>query len=427
MRAMKDSGIEWIGEIPTNWDLKKLRHSTVIRDEIGTYTASDIYIGLENIENATGRLIKTESEYGDGIYNIFRDGDVLFNKLRPYLEKAFIAKFDGFCTGELIVFRKFEGDRRFLFYFLLSHGFIQIVNISTYGTKMPRASWEYIKNLPMPLPEQEKQFSIANFLDAKCSKIDHIIELQKTSIEKLKAYKQSVITEAVTKGLNPDAPMKDSGIEWIGEIPLAWIVIKIKYLLEVKKNVVRVGPFGSQIKGDDFKERGYKVFNQRTVLDDDFVGGDVYVDEIKYNELIAFKVEPYDFLITTRGTIGKIAIAPKRVDNGIIHPCIIKFSIERNKVCGCYLKYIFNKTLITVEQFILKSNATTIPVVYSQHLKNGFIPFPSLSEQKEIIVYLNRRCAAIDNTISKKESLIDKLTAYKKSLIYEAVTGKMEI
>ena len=124
--------------------------------------------------------------------------------------------------------------------------------------------------------------------------------------------------------------MKDSGVEWIGEIPNDWSMIRLKYLLTKKKNSIKVGPFGSQIKGNDFVDEGVPVYTQRTVLDDDFINGDAFITKEKYSLLKGFEVEPLDFLITTRGSIGRVAIAPEDVRPGIIHPCIIKFTIDRN-------------------------------------------------------------------------------------------------
>lgn len=196
--SMKDSGIEWIGDIPEHWKIKKIRYATTVRNETKQYFTGDIYIGLENVECSTGKLVETETEYEDGVCDIFFTNDVLFSKLRPYLEKAFVADFDGFCTGEFIIFKHFDGDNRFLFYFLISSGFIETVNASTYGTKMPRASWEYIKNLKIIIPNLQEQSRIAEYLDKQCTKIDSIIESKKEQLTKIIQHKKSLIYEYVT-------------------------------------------------------------------------------------------------------------------------------------------------------------------------------------------------------------------------------------
>ena len=187
-----------------------------------------------------------------------------------------------------------------------------------------------LRKLLILLPSLSEQEKIASFLDRKCSEIDEMIALQEKVVEELKAYKQSVITEVVTKGLNPDVPMKDSGIEWIGEIPEHWELQKLKNCLARKNNNLRVGPFGSALSGNDIKEEGdYWIYNQRTVLDKNFSSNNSFITSEKYRELESFKVCANDVLITTRGSIGKIAVVPQNAPEGILHPCIIRFIIDQ--------------------------------------------------------------------------------------------------
>lgn len=195
---MKDSGIDWIGEIPSDWGVRPLRKIVSLRNEKNIMTKNDIYVGLENIQGFNAKYIRTETVYDEGVNNVFRSGDVLFSKLRPYLTKALIPDFDGFCTGELIVFSKYSGVKRYLLYLLLSNKFIDIVNSSTYGTKMPRANWDFIGNLHTPFPPLHEQQQIADFLDEKCLKIDQTIEQKQALIKQLEEYKQSLIYECVT-------------------------------------------------------------------------------------------------------------------------------------------------------------------------------------------------------------------------------------
>lgn len=217
------------------------------------------------------------------------------------------------------------------------------------------------------------------------------------------------------------AEYKDSGFERIGKMPSSWEVWKLKHTLIDDKNSIRVGPFGSQLKGEDFKLDGYKVYNQRTVLDDDFLNGEAFIDEDKFAELKSFTVQPLDILITTRGTIGKIAIAPKEVDLGIIHPCIIKFTVKDSLISSKFLKYLFNDTSIIMEQLVIASNATTIPVVYSEPLKNVIFAMPTLKEQDRIISYLDQKTFAIDTLIADKQKLVDLLKEKRQAVISEAV------
>lgn len=196
---MKDSGIEWIGEIPRHWEVVKLGHAVWLRDEKGLYeSGKDIYIGLENIEAYNGKYIVSPSTYNSTLCNLFKKGDILFNKLRPYLAKCLIPSFDGLCTGELLVISQFSGYKKYLFYNMISPAFIDVLDSSTYGTKMPRVSWEFMRGLTIPFPPLKEQQQIANFLDDKHRTIDLLTEQKRTLIEELESYKKSLIYEYVT-------------------------------------------------------------------------------------------------------------------------------------------------------------------------------------------------------------------------------------
>lgn len=194
---MKDSGIEWIGQIPQHWEIRRLKTLLCIRNEKSEYHG-ERYLGLENVSSFLGKYHLTEDFVVEGISNKYYQGDLLFGKLRPYLAKATIADFDGLCSSEFIVMKNFKGENRYLLRLLLSHWFIDIVNSSTYGAKMPRASWDFISNMRVPYPSKTEQVQIAEFLDKKCSEIDKTIEDKEKLIEKLVEYKKSLIYECVT-------------------------------------------------------------------------------------------------------------------------------------------------------------------------------------------------------------------------------------
>lgn len=427
MRVMKDSGIEWIGEIPQKWETRKLKYLVSLRLEKTNETSASLpYIGLEHVSSFSGELSNNEeiTDFTGDTLN-FMAGDILFGKLRPYLAKVYQAKKNGRCSSEFWIMNPVNIDGRFLRYYVLSHGFIADINHSTFGVKMPRAEWEYAKSHMIPVPAQDEQKQIASFLDKKCSDIDSLIASKEKTNAILIERRQSIIYEAVTKGLEPDVPMKDSGIEWIGQIPEKWAIFRLKYLLPHGKDAIKAGPFGSSLTSSDMQGSDVKVFNQRSVLDNDFDEGDEYVSIEKSKELKGFMANEGDILITTRGTIGKTAIVPVG-KQGIIHPCLIKMVIDESVFSKPLLCRIFNETNMLTEQLRLASNATTIDVIYTQNLLNLLIPVPPIAEQKQIEQYLEVRCAEIDKMISLNDSSIQKLKEYRQSLIYEAVTGKIE-
>lgn len=416
--AMKTSGVDWIGNIPSDWSLKKIRFATTIRTEVGKYTPENVFIGLENVEGSTGRLIETESEYEEGIYDVFRKGDVLFSKLRPYLEKAFISDFDGFCTGEFVIFRGFEGDKRFLFYFLLSHGFIEIVNASTYGAKMPRASWDYIKNLNVPLPCSAEQQAIAAFLYDRCGQIDVIVADLERQVEILRQYKKALITETVTKGLDKTAPMKGSGIDWIGEMPMHWEMKRLKFLGSARNGLT----YAPEDVVDEDKGtlvlRSSNIQNDRLTFDDN-----VYVNCRIPKEIV---LQENDLLICSRNgsqaLIGKCALIDEKTAGQTYGAFMCVYRSRYNK----FIHYVF---LSDIFSYYLGTFLTsTVNQLTNLNLYNIQIPIPmDLNEQQAIVEFLDHKCAEVDDLIAEKQKAAETMRQYKKSLIYEYVTGKKRV
>ena len=236
-----------------------------------------------------------------------------------------------------------------------------------------------------------------------------------------------MITETVTKGLDQSVPMKNSGISWVGEIPEHWGLKRLKFMLEKCTDNMRVGPFGSTLAGNDFTNEGKWVYNQRVVLDNNFEEADTFVSEEKYHELKGFYVREGDMLITTRGTIGKVAIVPKGAEEGILHPCIIRFRIDPQIMIPDLLKLIFNESDFAKDQFVLMSNATTIEVIYSYSLKDIYLPVIPMPEQEYIYRYLRDKCNIINEILSEKQKALELMQQHKKSLIYEYVTGKKRV
>jgi restriction endonuclease S subunit len=200
---MKDSGIEWIGEIPGHWDIRRIKYLSNIRNVKASDGDNDkTYVGLESIESKTGKLLTNNNDEQQAVgetANIFKKGDVLFGKLRPYLAKCIVADFNGRCTSELLVLRTGSNMLpEYLYLFMLSPIFIDVVNSSTYGAKMPRASWDFIGNLRIPLPSIKEQEEIVEYLIKLKNNMDDLIFDISTQIQKLKEYRQSLISEAVT-------------------------------------------------------------------------------------------------------------------------------------------------------------------------------------------------------------------------------------
>ena len=422
----KDSGIAWIGEIPEHWEVKRVKNicsQTNIKENSKGNPLP--YIGLENIESGSGKYVDTTSEV-DGIANRFCKNNVLFGKLRPYLSKVYLAKSDGICSTEFIVYDTKENDCRFIHKLLLSQAFIEVVNSSTYGAKMPRANSDFINNIYVQIPPLSEQQSIATYLDQKCSEIDELITLQEEMITKLQSYKQSVITEAVTKGLDKNVPLKDSGIEWIGEIPEHWEVKRMKSIYNFGK--------GLNITKADLVDKGISVIsygqihsklNTGTCIKDSLIK---YVPEIFLENNNASLVKKGDIIFADtsedlEGCGNCIYIDRDMLLYAGYHTIIAKnISTYVNR----FFSYLF-QTDCWRSQIRKMVNGVKLFSIPQKLLSSTDIITPSLSEQQSIADYLDQKCSEIDELISIKQQKIEKLKDYKKSLIFECVTGKRKV
>ena len=440
----KDSGVEWIGEIPEEWDVLKLKWIFKLVYRYPTYYGiqySDNGVievrgemlkgnGLIDVESCEPRFISEEISNNYPMTKLKKDDIVMsvrgtmgkIGLVTDNIENANI-------TANLLRLspNKNKVYSKWLVWLMESSRFNEELDNYSDQTTIKTIRVPNLLSINIPLPKYDEQNAIANFLYQKTAEIDGLIADKEKLIELLQEKRQAIITEAVTKGLNPNVRMKDSGIEWIGEIPEHWSITKMKYLLSPKKYSIKAGPFGSQLKNDDMVSGDVKVYNQKTVLDNDFKSGDYYIENYKYEELRAFEVFSGDLLVTTRGTIGKTAIVPKDAEKGILHPCLIKITLNPDKVLNEYINVVFNNTKIVTNQIMLESNATTIDVIYTDTLKNLVLPIPPLEEQKSIIDFVDAKIGEIDGLISSINNQIQKLKEYRQSLIFEAVTGKIDV
>ena len=415
MRKMIDSGVEWLGAIPQDWDLVQIKSIASCKSEKSSYIGG-AYIGLEHIESGSGKLLADGSQTGievDSTVSSFSDTDILFGKLRPYLAKAAKPNFDGQCSTEILVLNPSSRIQKdFLFWYLLNPAFIDAVNASTYGAKMPRANWNFIGSCYLPLPPMNMQTVISSVLNEKFAQVDTLIANVQAQIEKLKAYKQSLITEVVTKGLDPTVPMKDSGFEWIGEIPAHWEVKRGKVLFEE-----------SDARSADGSEELLTV-SQYT--------GITPRSQKNVNMFEALTLEGYkicdvgDIAANTMwlwaGAIGVSAYS------GVISPSYNVYRQKAENFVPSYLDCLLRAPML-VQEYASRSTGIRASRLrlYPKDFLDIMFPVPPFGEQQEIMRVLSDKFAAVDKLIAIKESKIEKLEQYKKSLIYEYVTGKREV
>lgn len=407
MKKVKDSEVSYIGNIPISWSTTKIKYVAVECSENGLMNPEDSrYIGLENVVSYSNEIVTTDTEYELSIQKKCYKDNVLFGKLRPYLSKVIIVPCDGFCTGEFLELEKYKGDSRFLRYSLLNANLINTVNMSTYGAKMPRASSEFIMNCYIAYPTYNEQKVIADFLDIKCSEINAISTDIQAEIDTLEEYKHSVIAEKVTKGLKSDVPMKDSEIEWVGKCPAHWEIMANKYIMKKVKYIKTV------YENEDILSLTMKG----VIVRDLEAGGKMPTSfngyQILYPDNLLMCLFDYD--VTPR-CIGLIK------NYGLSSPAYSQFVMKNQNYEGYYYYYYLmidnTKELLHLAKNLRHSfTEEQLGVIHT--------PVPPIEEQHKIADYLDNKCAEIDSIVKTKKEQLIVLNEYKKSVIYEYVTGK---
>lgn len=419
----KESGFKWLGEVPEHWEVRRLKFSAdLISNKINAKDSEVQFIGLENIESFTGKIVAANSEFeSDGVALCYQVNDVLFCKLRPYLAKVYLATQEGLCTSELLVLRGIEIIPIFLKYYLLSQEFINIVDSSTYGSKMPRANWDFIGNLSCLIPLEKEQQQIAAFLDNKTVHLDTLIEKKQQMIGLLNEKRIALITQAVTKGLDLFVPMKDSGVEWLGEVPEHWVVNNINYVLNAIGDVDHYMPESVE-KGIPYVMTGdLKEFVSSINFKD--CKQVSHEDYMKLSKKI--KSSKGDLIVARYATIGTASYVDIDADFLVSYSCVtIKPNLS--KVLGLYLFYYF-KSNAFLQGIQNEINTNTQGNVGINDLKKVKIALPTLAEQSKIVDYFNHENAKIDRMINTVQSAIEKLQEYRTALITAAVTGKIDV
>jgi len=398
----KDSGVEWLGEVPAGWEVKPLKHNFYLLTE--KTERREYPIALENIQSWSGRFVRTETEFeGEGV--AFKPGDILFGKLRPYLAKAYLADVSGEAVGDFHVMRPGRlMDGKFSVYQILTREFIAIADSSTYGAKMPRVSWDFMASMPFATPPLPEQSAIAAFLDRETARIDTLVGQYRRLIDLLAEKRQGVISHAVTKGIDPSAKMKDSGVEWLGEVPEGWGVKRLKrnFTLLTEKTDRRENPVALE---------NIQSWSSRFIpTETEFEGEGVAFEP---GDLLFGKLRPYlakAYLTDVSGeAVGDFHVMrPMRFMDG-------RYSIYQ----------------ILTREFIDIVDGSTygakMPRVSWDFMANMPFATPPLAEQAAIAAHLDRETAKLDALTAEAERAIGLLQEHRSALISAAVTGKVDV
>ena len=429
-RAMKDSGVPWLKEIPVDWKVERGKNVLALQkrpvrdnDEVVT-CFRDGEVILRSLRRTEG-FTMSDKEIG---YQGINEGDIVIHGMDGFAGAMGVSKSTGKGSPVLIVCTpKYDAIPQYIIYYLRALAMTDVFVALATGIRERSCDlrWNKVSELEFIMPSSSEQQAIVEFLDRKCAEVDEMIALQEQIIEELRAYKQSVITEAVTKGLNPAAPMRDSGIEWIGQIPEHW----------------EMTPFRSYVVMRGEKNKGEKT---RELLALSFaLGVTLYRDKVFNMDRVKENYEDYQLvyendLVLSPNDIIKGSVYVSKY-YGCISPMYLVFSARNKNTHHLpYLSYLLRTKEAGRKFFYIARGligdildngkyVTRRMSVSKQDLMSFKVLLPPITEQRAIADYLDEKCADIDSLIQTKQSKIDSLKEYKKSIIYEYVTGKREV
>lgn len=434
MREMKDSGIEWIGEIPVDWKVIKNKYllsllysggtPSVSNNEFYCFEGGIPFVSISDMSTVDYVLSTqkrlTNSGIKDKNLKVLPNGTILYS-IYATVGAVSELKIEAAISQAMLALQvNSKEDKSFYKYNLAAMK--DYIFSNTNGNTQFNLNAEKVKNFYFVLPDIETQQRIADYLDRKCSQIDAIIARQQKVIEKLKAYKLSVITEAVTKGLNPDVPMKDSGVEWIGEIPEHWKMVRLKFLLSHIIDCPHETPIYSA-DGD------YLVIR---TADQDLgklrAAEDMYrLDEGEYqNRIRRMPLEKDDIVYGREGERWGLACLVPESNIYCLGQRMLQFRCKKESFLPRFAMWALNSKFVYL-QGAVDTIGSTSPHVNISNIRNFLIPVPNIDEQQEIVEFVDKKMSQLDKEVEHREMLICKLNEYKKSLIHEVVTGKKEV
>jgi len=425
-RKMKDSGIEWIGEIPEGWEIKRLGAILQERNEVNNPIQTTSILSLTN-----NRGVIPYSEKGnqgnkakDDLtgYKIAHIGDIVLNSMNVIIGSVGLSNYYGAVSPVYYMLfprNNIETNIQYYNYLFQTTAFQQ--SLRGYGNGIleirMRIQMQKLKTVLLPVPPFLEQSNITVYLDASLSKLNILLSKIRSSIEEYKKLKQAVITQAVTKGVRGEREMKDSGVEWIGEIPKEWVCEKIKYATSISR-----GLFNHRPRNDERYYNGKYPFIQTG----DVANATKYIVSYSQtlNELgksVSKEFPKGTLTMTIAANVGDVAI----LNFDAYFPDSVVGFVPNKNIRTLYLFYVFSAMKDEFIRTAIKSTQLNLNI---DRVKETFIPVTlNVNEQCEIENFLESKCAEIDGLIAKKEQLVKELESYKKSLIYEVVTGKREV
>lgn len=421
----KDSGIPWLGDIPAHWGIERGKNILTLLDR--PILADDEVITCFRDGEVTLRKNRREEGFTLSLqevgYQGIEPGDLVVHGMDGFAGSIGVSDSRGKATPVLNVMDS-PHNKRYLMYYLRMAAYKDVFLSLSTGIRVRSCDlrWNKLAVFPFVIPERTEQDAVVEYIDRELAKADVIIAEAKASIEEYKAWKASIIYEAVTKGVDRNVKMKDSGIEWIGKIPEHWKKCKIKQVADAY-NGDRSSNYPS---GDDIVAEGVPFItsnNLNAIVLSTQIERNKFITEEKYNSLHGAKLQLDDIVFCLRGSVGKCSIN-KQYNCGTIASSLVVFRAKN--VHPDYLNYVLQNNVIT-EMALTSAIGIGSLNLSAENIMSFPIAIPPVEEQKKIAESLNAKCYAIELIISEKEALAADLEAYKKSLVFEVVTGKRKV
>ena len=427
MREMKDSGIEWVGAIPNHWRVSKIKQIVRWKSVKGQpdLPVLSLYRDYGVIPKDSRDDNHNVTSLDTSGYKVVEHGDLVINKMKAWQGSLAVSEYNGIVSPAYHICKITSENicKKYLHYLLRDASYLpEYMRLST-GLRVGQwdLSFDDFKNIPFLVPPLAEQERIAAFLDAECAEIDAVLEKTRASIEEYKKLKQAVITQAVTKGIRGDRPMKDSGIEWIGEIPAEWEIRKIFRAINKVGDIDHYMPDSVDdgipyLMTGDLQEKLSDV-NLKRCKKVSFQDYEMLSSKIR--------VSKGDVIFARYATIGTVCFVDTEDNILVSYACLI-IKPNSSLLYGEFLFYYLKSTafLEEIKQYI---KANTQANVGLDSVSKAKIALPSIHEQQKIVEYLRDKCKKIDALIAKKQQYLTEIENYKKSLIYEYVTGKKEV
>ena len=422
-----------VGGTGVAFPTKRLKHVVALRRaRTSADDAARPYVGLEDIESGTGRLVNgargkpawylTTADGNEATGTDFEPGDVLFGKLRPYLAKAWVAEFSGRCTTEALVMAPTSIEPRFLRSVCLSSRFVGDVDASTFGSKMPRAEWDFIGNMPVPVPDPDTQRAIADHLDRETARLDALVAAKERLLKLLAEKRRAIVTRAVTRGLDPGVSLRDSGVPWLGEIPAHWRLTRLKFVADVR---------GGLALGKDYgfgKLEEYCYVRVANVQDGYLDLDDVKTVRVPQTEAENFLLRAGDVLMNEGGDDDKLGRGC--IWNGEITPCLHQnhvFAVRPRLVEPEWIDVWASSDTARFHFELYAKRTTNLASISAANLKELPLLVPPRGERLEIVSDCAAARERFGNACSTVTDTIALLRERRAALIAAAVTGRLDV